>query len=282
MLRRGVVSAARPLVIAVLGAAVVYWALYATHPTQFASAFRFELDGVHFEAISHPIIRIGRFGIDPLQEARTIIEIFRDSPFVMVLAVLGVIATAVERTRGSRLFALWLIVGLPFFLGQMLQPVRYFYLVLPAFAYFAAAALVRLGAAAESTIGGGGLPNAMTSAAAAAFVLFELAYAGASAASNHERALPTVKAWAAQHTSPADPVMAAGYYCTDLPNRAYAHYRLARDTTQLFQSIARFGIRYVIVDNLEWRQDLRDAVARKYERVAEWPFGAAYRVSPSR
>jgi hypothetical protein len=252
--------------------------LYASHPEQFARAFRFELDGVHFEALSRPIVRFGRFGIDPIQEARTVIELFRDSPFVMVLAVLGVLVAAVERTRGSRLFAIWLLVGLPFFLGQMLQPVRYFYLLLPAFAYFGALTIVRLGASREAQRGA----NTLTIAAASLFVVFELAYAGASAAANHELALPTVTSWAARETKPQDAVMAAGYFCTDLKNRAYAHYRLAADTAQMFSSIRHYDIRYVIVDNVEWRPDLRAAVASRFERVAEWPFGAAYRVPVSR
>jgi hypothetical protein len=72
--------------------------------------------------------------------------------------------------------------------------------------------------------------------------------------------------------------MAAGYLCTNLGNRAYAHYHLARDTAQLFSSVRRYNIRYVIVDNAEWRPEVRRAVESHFERVAEWPFGAAYRV----
>lgn len=280
-LPRHVVVAGLPLAIAVAVAALVYWPLYATHPVQFTSAFRFELDGVHFDALSHPIVRLGRFGVDPLQEAKTVIEMFRDSPFVIVLAVLGVLVGIVERPAGSRLFALWLGIGLPFFLGQMLQPVRYFYLLMPAFAYFASLALIRLGTVGEISVGAGRMTR-LTAAAAATFLTFELAYAGASAAANREHALPTVVDWVTRETRPTDAIMAAGYYATDLPNRAYAHYRLARDTTQLLESIRKYDIRYVIVDNIEWRADLRAVVAEKYVKVAEWPFGAAYRVAPAR
>jgi hypothetical protein len=124
--------------------------------------------------------------------------------------------------------------------------------------------------------------NVLTAVVAGVFVLFEVAYAGASAAANHERALPTVREWAARETKTSDAVMAAGYFSTDLPNRAYAHYLLARDTAQMFRSIRDYNIRYVIVDNVEWRPELRLAVARRYDRVAEWPFGAAYRVGPER
>lgn len=278
LLARRTLVAAVPLAIAVAVAALVYWSLYVTHPVQFTSAFRFELDGVHFEALSHPIVRFGRFGIDPLQEAKTVIEMFRDSPFVIVLAVLGVLVGIVDRPRGSRLFALWLGVGLPFFLGQMLQPVRYFYLLMPAFAYFASLALIRLGAARDARSG----MARLTAAAAATLVIFELAYAGASAAANRERALPTVVGWVTRTTRPTDAIMAAGYYATDLPNRAYAHYRLAPDTTQLFANIRKYDIRYVIVDNIEWRADLRAAVAERFVKVADWPFGAAYRVPATR
>jgi len=58
---------------------LVYGALYAAYPERFLRAFRFELDGEHFMGSVHPILRIGRFGLDPIMASRTILALFRDS-----------------------------------------------------------------------------------------------------------------------------------------------------------------------------------------------------------
>ena len=107
---------------------------------------------------------------------------------------------------------------------------------------------------------------------------FETAYLGANALANGARKLEAVTGWVTANTAPDSRIMAAGYLCTDLPRRAYAHYHYARDAAQLLASIRELGIDYVIVDRSEWRRGLAEAVAARFERVHAWSFGAVYRV----
>lgn len=264
-------------VVSLLVAGAVYGVLYQTFPQQFIPAFKFQLDGVHFEGISHPIVRLGRFGLDPVQASRTIIALFRDSPFLMVLAVCGAGLSVVARPRGVELFGPWLIVGVGFFLCQMFQPVRYFYLVIPAFAFFAAVAIDRLAAGEFS---GATLNRRMTIVVVGLYLVFNLGYVGMGAVANRGTKLQQVVQWVRANTQPTDRIMAAGYFCTDLPNRCYAHYLLARDMSQLTESIRKYQIDYVIFDSGEWHHDLGDSLAQHFAPVERWGFGTVYGVTP--
>jgi hypothetical protein len=258
--------------VALAIAGIVYGALYHWHPDLFVRAFKFELDGVHFEGQSHPLVRVGRFGLDPLQAARTILALVREMPFLMVLMVIGVVVSLVRRPPNATLFGTWLVFGMAFFLCQMFQEIRYFYLVLPAVAYFAALAVGppegEAGPLARRTAGG----------VLIAYALFELAYIGMNGAANRSRRLPTVVAWASAHTRVDDPLLTAGYFATDVPNRAYAFYHLAGDSTQLLHAIRRYHIRYVIYDTGEWPAAWRPVLAAHFPEVQRWSFGSVYEV----
>ena len=259
-------------VIAVVLAAAAYGALYRLYPDRFVAAFVFELDGEHFEGLSDPVIRVGRFGLDPEQASRTILALVRESPFLLVLAFLGAAVWLVLRPRGAALYALWLGIGGSYLLGQMFQPLRYFYLVAPAFAYFGALAIVRLAnglADRRSRLVG--------AIALAVYCGFETAYLGANALANRGTMLDAVVGWVLENTRPDARIMAAGYFCTDLPRRAYAHYLYSSDAAHLLSSIGELEIDYVIVDDAEWPRELREAVAARFERVHSWTFGAVYR-----
>jgi hypothetical protein len=244
----------------------VYGALYHWHPDLFVRAFTFELNGVHFEAQSHPLFRVGRFGLDPLQAARTILALVREMPFFMVLMVIGVIQWLSPPPPHSSLFGIWLLFGMGFFLAQMFQEIRYFYLVLPAVAYFAA---LGIESAADARVSRGVL---------LAYAVWEVAYVGMNAIANRSRRLPTVVAWMATHTRAQDPLLMSGYFATDVPNRAYAFYHLADDSTQLLDAIRRYHIRYVVYDTGEWPPAWQPVLAAHYPEVQRWSFGAVYAV----
>jgi len=256
-------------------AGMVYWGLYAWHPQEFVQAFGFELDGVHFESRSNPVVRLGRFGLDPIQLSRTILGLFRESPFPMVLATCGAAIAVVVRPRGAALFGPWLIVGMAFFLAQMFQPVRYFHLVSPAVAFFAAVAVNQGGGEGATDTRRSALTRR---AVLGAYLVFSLGYVGVGAVANRATKLEQVVTWVRANTDPAARIMAAGYFCTDLPNRAYAHYHLARDTAQLVQSLRSYRINYVVYDSAEWRPALGTALAARFPVVKAWSFGVVYQV----
>jgi len=273
---RGIFSAALLLGVAAVVAGAVYYALYRYQPDRFVAAFKFELDGMHFEAISHPLVRFGRFGIDPGQIADTVILLFRQSPFLMVLCALGAAQEVVRRTAARTLFLPWLLFGSMFFLFQMYQPTRYFYLVTPAFAYYAAVAIEGFGDSRGDVRGRWLTPRAMV---LATYLLFQTSYVGAGFAVNRDQKLAAVTRWVETNTGADDRIMAAGYLCTDLPRRAYAFYRYDASEDELAASIRRLDISYVIYDKDEWGDIRRGWLDRHYQVVKSWPFGAVYRTS---
>ncbi len=260
-------------VVAIGSAAAVYSALYFHQPERFVAAFRYELDGLHFAGLSNPIIQVARFGIDPVQASRSFLGLFRESPFLMVLATLGCVFAVILRRPPALAFAVWALFGTGFALAQLYQPQRYFHAMAPAYCFFAAVATLawRDGAA--------GIDQRLPRAALGVYVAFNLAYLLMNAVANPARQVASVTRWAREHTRPSDPILAAGYYCTDLPNRAYAHYYMGNDMAQLAASIDRYAIAYVIADD-EWSPTLRRELAARYEKVQEWPFGQAFRVRP--
>jgi len=261
-------------VVAFGSAAAVYAALYLQHPELFVAAFRFELDGVHFAGLSHPLVQLGRFGIDPVQMARSLLDLFRESPFLLVLATLGCVFAVILRRPPALAFAVWALFGSGFVLVQLYQPPRYFHAMAPAFCFFAAVAMLAW------RDEGAGTNQRLPRAALAVYVAFNLGYLLMNAVANPARQIASVTRWAREHTRPSDHILAAGYFCTDLPNRAYAHYYLGDDMAQLAASIDRYAIDYVITDIYEWSPTLRGELAARYEKVQEWPFGQVFRVHP--
>ena len=255
-------------------AAAVYASLYGYQPERFVAAFRFELDGVHFAELSHPIVQFGRFGIDPVQAARSLLGLFRESPFLMVLATLGCVFAVILRRPPALAFAVWALFGSGFVLVQLYQPTRYFHAMAPAYCFFAAVAVL---AWRDED---GGTSQRLPAAALAVYVAFNLAYLLMNAVANPARQVASVTRWVREHTRPSDRILAAGYLCTDLPNRAYAQYYMGNEMAQLAASIDRYSIDYVIADFYEWSPTLRAELAARYEKVQEWPFGQVFRVRP--
>jgi 4-amino-4-deoxy-L-arabinose transferase-like glycosyltransferase len=258
--------------VALVLAGAVYAALYHSHPDLFVQAYTFELVGGQFDRLSRPLIRLGRFGFDPAMISRSVLGLLRESPFLMVLFTLGLAFSVVTRSRPARGFAIWALFGTFTVLVQRFQPLRYFHAMVPAYCFFAAAA-VTAWRRDESR-----RPGLLPAAALAVYVLFNLAYLGSNWLANPARRIAAVTSWARQHTRPEDRIVAAAYLCTDLPNRAYAHYYLGEDMAQLAASFDRYAIDYVIVDDSEWTPAVRSELAERYERVQQWPFAEAYRV----
>lgn len=270
---------ARLLIVLGLGlglAAAGYFLEYRWAPERFVEAFRFELDGRHFESAARPLVRLGRFALDPGLMARTGIALVREAPFLWVLGLLGAAIETFRRPLRVNLFLLWLLGGSGFFLLQMYQPTRYFFLVIPPLAYFAATVLHRL--AAPEGDGRPSLPGLLT------YAVFSTAYVAGGFAANREDRLPVVRAWAARALRPDHRVMTAGYFATDLEVRAYAHYYYADTEAHLLESLASLRIDYVITDTGEWRPDQVAWLDRRFPVIARWSFGGVYAIrgSPER
>jgi hypothetical protein len=256
-------------------AGAVYGMLYVSWPVEFTRAFKYELDGRHFEALSHPLLRVGRFGIDPIFAGRTVLALFREEPFLLVLASLGLIIAPYRRPRGSLFFAAWLLVGGAYFLTQMFQPLRYFYLIFPAILFFAVAtidAITRRLPALNTR-----LPRPET-AALSLIMVFELGYFAANGVANRGSGYADVVGWMQANTQPNDRVLASALLSTDLRNRSYQFYRLVAPPHDLTSATRDFKIRYVVVDTSEWPLGLRSEVAQRFRLLRQWPNAAVYEV----
>jgi hypothetical protein len=263
------------LAIGIGVAGLGYALLWASSPERFVSAFRFALGDQVAERGAMPIARLGRAGLDPELVARTLLGIFRESPFLMVLATLGASLALVARPRGSELFAPWLVIGAGAQLVQLYQPTRYFYLLLPPLCFFAAHALCSLAV----QVAPGTRPRLRAPAVAlAVYVAFELCFIVFNAVANPAVKIATLRSWAADHLGADDRVLAASYLCTDLRQRAYGHYYLARSPAELLESIEAHRIDWVIQDDQEWKPELRAALEERFPEAARFPFGRVFRV----
>jgi hypothetical protein len=262
--------------LAVAGA--VNYALYAAEPDLYRTAYLFELRGTQFEDISDPLIRLGRFGLDPRLAGRTVIELIREAPFLMVLCGMGAAVALASPLSVPPAYWVWLVGVTGFMLLQNFQPIRYFELASPAYCVFAAIAIHALVQGAHTV--SGAVWNRAQAAVMAVYVVFNFSYLGMNAVANEDNRLRTVRAWVLNNTAQSDRIVAAGYFCTDLPNRAYAHYRLGgSNIDELAVSLDSLDIDYVVFDSGEWAPRARAELARRYETVVEWPFGAVFRVS---
>jgi 4-amino-4-deoxy-L-arabinose transferase-like glycosyltransferase len=254
---------------------IVLAALFAAHPQRMIAAYSFELNGAHFQGLAKPLVNVGLFGLAPRLAATTVLSLFRETPFLMVLSTIGLVLNKDTKSRrvGKWTFGAWYLFGMAFMLAQIYQPLHYFYLLTPAFAYFAALA-IQSWKPAEQAFG------SLRSSATRAFVVyaaFSLAYIGAGFVANRGH-LGEVTAWVKKELPDSANLMAAGYLCTDVPNRAYAFYNYAETPKRLLSSIDSLHIDYVIYDRFEWSLNLRAVLAQHYTVVARWPFAVVYLV----
>ena len=267
-------------VIGVGLAITIYGSLYLAYPSQFLSAFQTEISAVLVTEFPRTFFHHGRFGLSPELIGRTILGLFRQSPFLMVLFTLGVALSLVQRRRPPLGISTWLLFGSAYFLLQIYQPLRYFFLLSPALCYFAAVAVMAFQVEDARAIPRLAAPAPV--AALLAYVVFNVGYTGMNAVANPARMVRDVGSWVERNTTVDDRIIAAGYLCTDLPNRAYAHYYLGDTIDELSRSISELGVKYVIFDAGEWPAHFREGLSDRFELLHEWPFGAVFRVDRRR
>jgi 4-amino-4-deoxy-L-arabinose transferase-like glycosyltransferase len=258
--------------------AAVLGFLFVQFPERMIAAYSFELNGVHFRPLSKPLVTFGLFGFSPGLSARTVLRLFREAPYLMVLSSLGLAITmrGEERRGGSFMFGAWYLAGFAFLLGQIYQPLHYFYLLTPSIAYFAAVAVC---AGRPSSEVGREQFDRRLRTALCVYAVFSVVYVGAGFAMNGGR-LREVTTWVKDFLPRGAVLMAAGYLCTDVPNQAYAFYRYGETPAQMLSSIRMLRVDYVVYDRFEWPEALARALEGRYQVVKRWPFAAVYRVRP--
>ena len=261
-----------------LAAAGFGW-LYLAYPDQFVSSYAWEMSTKDFEPPPHVLFQSGRFGIHPGWAGKTLVELLRLEPFMLVLAVLGSAVVLVRRPPGAGLYLGWFFGYAAAVLLQTVQPLRYFYALMPAAGILAAFALDWV---ARGDVAADARALRIGRLALGMLLAFDLAYFGMYAATNREVKLGPVRSWAQATLAPDDRVLTSAYFATDLPQRAYGHYKLVSSADEIPALVERLGIGWIVVDDQEWPPAYRDLVASRYTLVREWPFGAAYRTGVPR
>lgn len=106
----GVRRAAAILFGAVGIALAVYGVLYLTYPEQFLRAFGFELTvGEATGGTGGESARVSRFGPDLVLTGRAILTLFREDPFLFVLASLGIGLAVFDRRPVMVAFGAWML-----------------------------------------------------------------------------------------------------------------------------------------------------------------------------
>jgi hypothetical protein len=157
---------------------------------------------------------------------------------------------------------------------QLFQPSRYFFLAFPAIVLLAALGLKTLARGLAPARRRKGLVS-MT----VMVMLFETSYLLANAAKNREDRVAALREWSRHSLEPSETVLVASYLGLDLPAKTLGHYYLVSSPDSLDAVIRKHAIDYVIWDRNEWEPGHREVLDQKYERVAEWDFGAVYRTT---
>lgn len=255
-------------------AGVGYLLLYIWSPTDFISAFRFELEGQHFDRDGTAVMRANRWGISPALIGHSVLELIRTTPFLVAFASAGAIIAFAERIPGWKLFGIWLIFGIGFPLIQVFQPVRYFFLAAPALAYFAGVFLAYVGSGLTES-------RRVRHGTILLYVCFNLSYLSISYLASADNDARHVSAWVKAHIDADAILMTAGYFATDLPNRAYAHYHFAATPEDLSRNLHDLAVEYIVWDESEWPPWSRAFLHDRFEHIdviRETPLIEVFRV----
>ena len=254
-------------------AALGYWLVSFIDPDRFVAVFQRELGGEHLVG-EDPATSSGRFSLDPVLVGRTVLEVLRFNPFLIVLGSLGAAAVWAMRMPGRLLLLLWSVVALGFPLTQVYQPLRYFFPVVPALTLLVASLILSLPKMA---------PPKDAQRALIAFLVvaigFNMAYVGMSMLANWGNRATVVERWAIENTTEGSNFLSATHFATNLPGRAYSHDVIASNPSDLLSTIVKRNIDYVVWSSDEWPEELRRTLENRYPQIQEWDFGGVFRTS---
>ena len=251
-----------------------YLLLYTWSPDAFVSAFRFELEGQHFDRDGTAVMRAQRWGISPVLIGHSVLELIRTAPFLVAFASAGVVIAFAERIPGWKLFGIWLVLTLGFPLIQVFQPVRYFFLGAPALAYFAGVFFVYATSGIQES-------RKVRAGILFVYVAFNVMYTAMNYVANRGNIALEVEEWVEENIGGDATLMTAGYFATNISNRAYAHYHFAGDPKDLTRNLDDLNVEYIVWDEGEWPAWSREVLEGRFERVGvirEAPLIEVYRV----
>ncbi len=233
--------------IALAGA--VFLLLYRADPATFTAGWSPTLTK-SFLASGAPVLRLGRFVIDPQLIQSGLDFIAAQTPFLFVLGLIG--AARAVRDRDATIGGFWTLLLLPFLLLQVLQSPQYFSVLYPAFAIGSAALLV---AAARAT------PGRLAWPVLALWVVVADGLGRSTAAmlflGRPDRSTVT---WLRDRIPAGERVMAAPFVLMQLAEPTVSMFRLPDPPfVPIPDRLREHDVRWIVIDEPEWRTRLARA-----------------------
>ena len=260
-----------------------YFLAWRLWPIEFVHAFQYELAGDRW-ADADTLFRVWRFGLHPPRALAAVRQLLaRDGLLVAGgLAGLALVASRLRSSRrDDRFFALWLVLGLSFVLGQIFVKDRYLTTLAPGLAYLSALSVEALLAR----------PRVFRVAAVVLLVGFSLSTLVRVSVGLAQQ--PCAEYWQVvgwmRREAPHDArVLAASVIDLSLPQRGYDFFRAVvpydGGPRRLIEDIVqKYEISYIIIDP-EWRHyedaDMAYFVARRCVPREQIGSTTIYEVAP--
>jgi len=230
-------------------AGAVFLLLQRVDPATFAAGWSPTLNKA-FLTSDTPVLRLGRFVIDPQLIQSGLDFVAAQTPFLFVLGVIG--AVRAVRDREATIGGFWTLLLLPFLLLQVVQSPQYFSVLYPAFALGSAALLV---AATRATSGRLAWP------VLALWIVIADGLGRSTAAMLFlDRPDRSTVAWLRERIPAGERVMAAPFVLMQLEEPTVSMFRLPGPPfVPTPDRLREHDARWIVIDEPEWRARLSRA-----------------------
>jgi len=246
---------------------------YALGPQHFLTRLHFEL-GDHFMATlgGGVLVHFGRFGIAPIPAALAIVKFVRTDPVLIPLAFCGLMILLRHRkvsNTADRFFALWLLGGLAFHLGQVYFPSRYLTTLAPAVAWLATRWF-------EAFMDRSRLLRLAVISVLAGFCILHIVHIAVGISQNVNADYWAAVRWTSRNVPGSARILVSPYIGTSLPQYSLDFYYLLFPFAGPARSVEEVVNQHrvtIIVDDPEWRAystpDMKEFLARRCGRLRD-------------
>ncbi len=229
-------------------AALGFVLLYLSDPGEFARGWGPTMEKPSL-ASAAPLLRAGRFVLDPVLILDGIDFLATQTPFLLVLGSIGALRAVREREQLAA--AGWLLVFLPFLLVQVLQSPQYFSVLYPAMALCAATLLTSALRSEPRVLAWPTLALALT-------VGDGLGRSAGAMLTVHRVDAASV-AWLRENVPRDDRVIGAPFLLMQLESTPSSLFRLGDlPWVPTPARVAQAGAQWVVIDRDEWRPRLEE------------------------
>ena len=235
------------LAVGVALAGLVFLMLYRLDPATFVHGWGSTMLK-EFQPTLSPIVRAGRFVVDPRLALEGVKFLAAESPFLFAFGVVGAARTL--RERRLTIAGGWILVLLPFLLLQVVQSPQYFSVLYPALALCAAALLVSAERLESRRPGWAAI-------AVVVMVVEGLARTSGALLSTQRPDRPTVE-FLRERVADSERVLAAPFVLMQLRGPGTSLFELGPEAlVPTAAAVERLQANWIVLDRGEWQERLR-------------------------